>query len=325
MTNKERYAAFEKKIFIPIYSKSWWMNAVCGAKNWDVWLYGENNDILAAMPYYFEKRGKYHYITKALLTQNNGIIFRYPEFVKIAEKAKFEEKIINAACDFIQLTGVDVYEQQYMTAFRNVLPFYWRGYTAIPRYTYVIDTCNGLESIWQNMTSNKRKNIKKGQRNGRICETMSETDFYLAHKKIFDKQGLPNPFSYELWHELYHTLKDNKCCKILFSKGMEGQVQSILFLIWDEKNVYLLLGGNMPEYSNLETYSALIWEGIQFAEREHKNFDFEGSVIKRISKSFREFGGELREYYRIRKIFNKDIMLMETTDKIKNLEYGGKG
>ena len=317
MTNKERYAVFEKKVFVPVYSKSWWLDAVCGKENWEVWLYGTGNDILAAMPYYMEKRGEYHYITKAPLTQNNGIIFRYPESVKNAEKAKFEEKIIDAACEFIRLAEIDVYEQQYMPAFHNLLPFYWNGYMALPRYTYVIDTQCGLENIWNNMTSNKRKNIKKGQRNGKICEGMDETEFYIEHEKVFKKQNLPCPFSYSLWQNVYRAANDNQCCKILCSRGKENQIQSLIFLIWDEENVYLLLGGSMPEYSSLETYSALIWEGIQFAEREHKNFDFEGSVIKRISKSFREFGGELREYYRIRKIFRKEIILAEAKQMIE--------
>lgn len=311
MTNKEKYADFWKKVFVPVYSQNWWLDAVCGEKNWDVWLYGEGNDILAAMPYYMEERDGWHYITKAPLTQNNGIIFRYPDSVKRAQKAKYEEKIINAACSFIREKKVDVYEQQYMTCFHNLLPFYWNGYTAIPRYTYVIDTSCGLEELWENMTPNKRKNIKKGQRNGEICEGLDEKTFYDAHKRVFDKQNLPCPFSFGLWQALYQATSEIGCSKILYSRGKNQEIQSILFLVWDAENVYLLLGGSMPEYSGLETYSALIWEGIRLAERKKKNFDFEGSVIKRISKSFREFGGELREYYRIRKVFNKDIMAKE--------------
>lgn len=317
MTNKEKYAEFVTKVFVPVYSQDWWLDVVCGEKNWDVWLYGEGKDILAAMPYYMEEREGWHYITKAPLTQNNGIIFRYPDSVKRVQKAKYEEKIINAACLFIQEKKVDVYEQQYMTCFHNLLPFYWNGYTAIPRYTYVIDTSFGLEALWENMTPNKRKNIKKGQRNGEICEGLNEKVFYEEHKKVFEKQNLPCPFSYELWQALYQAAEARGCCKVLYSKGRNQEIQSILFLIWDAENVYLLLGGSMPEYSGLETYSALIWEGIQFAKKQNKNFDFEGSVIKKISKSFREFGGEPREYYRIRKVFNKDIMVKEAAQMMQ--------
>ena len=133
MNNKEEYENFCSNNYVPIYSKSWWMDAVCGADNWDVWLYKKGNDILAAMPYYFEYRGKYKYITKALLTQNNGIIFKYDSNAKEVSKSKYEEKIIDAACQFIKDLKVDVYEQQFVTTFHNWLPFFWNRYNAITR------------------------------------------------------------------------------------------------------------------------------------------------------------------------------------------------
>ena len=40
-------------------------------------------------------------------------------------------------------------------------------------------------------------------------------------------------------------------------------------------------------------------------------YDFEGSMIKQIAKSFRQYGGEPTPYYRIRKVFNADIIRAE--------------
>ena len=59
MSVKEQYKIFEENNYIPIYSRHWWMDAVCEAENWNVWVYEKEGDILAAMPYYIEKRGKY--------------------------------------------------------------------------------------------------------------------------------------------------------------------------------------------------------------------------------------------------------------------------
>ena len=73
---KEEYSLFCNKEYVPIYSKPWWLDAVCGANNWDVWLYKPNGIVEAAMPFYIENRNGYRYITKAPLTQNNGIILR---------------------------------------------------------------------------------------------------------------------------------------------------------------------------------------------------------------------------------------------------------
>ena len=124
MLNKEKYVEFCKDIYVPIYSKAWWLDAVCGEDKWNVWLYEHNSQIFAAMPYYFESRGNYKYITKALLTQNNGILFKYPEGAKSIAKQNFEEKVIEAACSFIKELNIDVYEQQYHYNFTNWLPFF---------------------------------------------------------------------------------------------------------------------------------------------------------------------------------------------------------
>lgn len=314
---REKYEEFCEKTYVPIYSKPWWMDAVCGEENWDVWFYENGSDVLAAMPYYFEHRGPYLYITKAPLTQNNGIIFRYPKGSGKIAKAAFEEKVIDAACQFLQNMGVDVYEQQYHHTFCNWLPFFWNHYIAVTRYTYIFSDLKDLDLIWSGISSNYRKKIKKGEKNALFEDNLDSDIFYNEHEKIFLKQNLQCPFSYELWIKLYNSCIKNNSGKIVYAKTHDNEISSILFLVWDEHSVYQLLGGSMPEYQNLETYNALIWNSIKFAHEKGLKYDFEGSVIKRISKSFREFGGDPKPYFRIRKVFNPEIVRQEAEDLIK--------
>ena len=320
MDNKEKYEIFCQKTYVPIYSKPWWLNAICGKENWDVWLYEKGTDIWAAMPYYMEKRKDYRYITKAPLTQNNGIIFKYPREIKAITKQSFEENVINGACEYINKIKVDVYEQQYHYSFNNWLPFYWNRYEEITRYTYVIEDTNDLEKVWNSVSSNYRNKIRKGQKNGIFCRKMNYELFYDEHKKIFEKQGLQCPFSLSLWKQLYEACIENNSGEIFYATNQEGKIASLMFLVWDEISVYQLLGGSIPAYQNLETYNALIWEGIKFAAQNHLKYDFEGSVIKKISKSFREFGGIPMPYFRIRKVFNSEILWNETEKKISEMD-----
>lgn len=316
---KEKYIGFCEKVYVPIYSKSWWLDAICGEDNWDVWLYENGSDILAAMPYYIEKRGDYTYITKAPLTQNNGIIFNYPQGAKDIAKRQFEEKVIDAACEFIESLKVDAYEQQYQYDFTNWLPFFWNYYNSITRYTYVFEDLTNLDVIWEGISSNYRKKIRKGQKNASFDRGLDYTVFYEEHEKIFAKQGLPCPFSFQLFERLYKACIENNAGEIIYAKTEAGEIASILFLVWDDKSMYQLLGGSMPEYQNLETYNALIWNAINFAAEKGLRYDFEGSVIKRISKSFREFGGDPKPYFRIRKVFNPQIIRDEAEQQIRKL------
>ena len=313
MNNKEKYEHFCEKIYVPIYSKPWWMDAVCGKENWDIWLYEKGNNILAAMPYYLKKNGNYKYITKAPLTQNNGIIFNYPAdgVMKNIAKQKFEEEVIVQACKFIKKLDLDVYEQQYHYDYTYYLPFFWNNYTIVPRINYVLENTSNVEELWENLSSNYRKNIKKGQKNSFVKQDLDKQKFYKEHEKIFQKQGLECPFSYPLWENLYNACKKNNVCKILYALDKDNNITSLLFLVWDEKSMYHLLGGSIPSYQKLESYNPLTWTAIKMASYMGLKYDFEGSVIEKISKSFREFGGEAKIYYRIRKVFNPEILKKE--------------
>ncbi len=318
-SNKEKYNEFCKSVYVPIYSKIWWMDAICGEENWDVWLYEENNAILASMPYFIEKRGDYTYITKAALTQNNGIIFNYSDGMRDISKQAFEEKVINKACEFINYLNVDVYEQQFHYNFKNWLPFYWNQFTEMTRYTYVIEDTSNLEQTWNDISSKYRNKIRKGNKNIHLIKEIGEDEFYIEHEKIFKKQGLNCPFSIDLWQRLYYACKCHENCIILGACNEENSIMSVLFLVWDQESMYQLLGGSIPEYQNYDTYDALIWHGIKISNSKRLKYDFEGSVIKRISKSFREFGGSPKPYFRIRKIFNPDIIRKEAEESIVRL------
>lgn len=320
MTNKEKYLIFCELCYVPIYSQPWWMDAICLPENWDVWIYENNNEVIAAMPYYKETRGQYRYITKAPLTQNNGIIFKYPVGISDIKKQAFEEKIINKACEFLCSIEIDVYEQQFPYSFTNYLPFYWNDYQAIPRYTYVIKSGLDKLEIWNHLSSNYRKNIKKGIKNGFYSEEIDIKEFYQYHEKVFLKQGKKCPFSYELWERLCNECYVRDQGKMMCFKDCSNNILSLLFLVWDDKSMYHLLGGSMPEFQHLETYNALTWNAILQSRERGLAYDFEGSMIKNISKSFREFGGDPKLYFRIRKVFNKEILIQECENQCKKID-----
>ncbi len=321
MNNKQIYEEFIKKIYVPIYAKAWYMDAVCGSENWDVWIYYSGKDVVAAMPYYLEKRGNFKYITRPLLTQNNGLLFLYPENSGRIAKAKFEEKVIDEACHFVDEMGLDVFEEQFHWSFTNWLPFYWNGFSAITRYSYVIDDTSNLDNVWEGISSKQRSIIKKGQRNSVLSEEkISINEFYDNYIKIFEKQGMPCPYSIELLNRLFDSCEKHDSGRLLLRRSEDGNIACLSYVIWDEKYLYKIMGGPMPEYSHLDAYAALTWDEICLSHDLSLGFDFEGSVIKRISKSFREYGGELKPYFRIRKVYNEKIAYNELSEKIKYLK-----
>lgn len=317
---KQLYMSFCEKIYTPIFSQPWWLDVMCGEGNWDVWLYIKGTTVLAAMPYYLEKRGDYRYITKAPLTQNNGLLILYPLNQKQVARAHFEEEIACAADQYIQSLGVDVYEQQFHYGYTNFLPFFWNGYTSIPRVTYVIENTRDMNSVEKHISSKYRSVIRKGRRSIARFSSISPEKFFYEHEKIFLRQKKQSPISFSTWMKLFGVCDNRNAGQILAAQAEDGTILSLAFFVWDSESVYLLLGGPVPEYATLDTFDALVYEGIMLASKKGLKFDFEGSVIRAINHSFREYGGEAKLYFRIRKIFNPAIIRAEADAVINNMK-----
>lgn len=93
-----------------------------------------------------------------------------------------------------------------------------------------------------------------------------------------------------------------------------------VFIVWDSKRAYYLLGGYDHQNSHHGATALAMWRAIQYTsnELELSEFDFKGSMIKSVKKFFRQFGGELTPCYRVTKYSG----LVKLFYFLRNL-YGG--
>lgn len=297
--NKEAYKLLCEQNSIPIFSQYYWMDAVCGVKGWDVLFAETNGNIIASLPYYL----KDDEITKAPLTQNNGVFFYYPPDLKARNKIDFQVKASQIIIDKIESLSLTSFRQYFHYEFTNWLPFYWRGYSQSTRYTYIIRDTNDLEFLFQNLNSNTRKNIRKAEKAVMINKMMNASVFYGLVTETFERQGLKTPYDIELFHDLYSVLEERNQCRLLEARDSDGNIHSCAMFIWDDKSVYYLMSGSKKEFRNSQSLSLLIWEGIKLAHKMDKKFDFEGSMKQNIEGFFRGFGPAQIPYFDISKKF----------------------
>ena len=319
MTDKEKYKRYCNTTYVPIYSKPWYMDAICLPDNWDVWVYETGGNVLAAMPYYVEMRGKYKYITKAPFTQTNGLSFIEDPVRSKIKDAELQKKVIDAVVPFIESLGLDCYEQQYSHTFIDWSPFYWHNFTIFVRYSYIIEDTSSMEKVWQGYKTDYRNQILKGQKLTYVSEDISEETFYTQYEKVFAKQNKPCNLPRDMWHRIYNAALEHHSGKILCSKDKEGNIHAILFIVWDERYMYHLMGGYDPEYVQSQGYLSLTHYAIGLAHEMGLSYDFEGSMIPQIAKSYRQFGGDPKPIYRVRKVFNPEIVRNEAENYIETL------
>lgn len=305
MTNKEKYRELcinEKSI--PIFSRSWWMDAVCGESGWDVLIVEKGGKIIASMPYTIMKNKMIKGISMPLLTQTNGIWINYPSNQKYTSKLNFEKEAVNEIVEKLEQLKLDFYIQNFNYEFSNWLPFYWRGYSQTTRYTYVIDDISNIDNVYEKMDGKIRTQIKKAEGTVFVKEDCDIETFYNLLSMTFSRQGMNMPYSIDLVKRLDTACLTNNCRKILYAEDAEGAIHAAIYLVWDENSVYYLMGGANPQLRKSEATTLLLWHAINFTSSFRNKFDFEGSMLEPIERFFRAFGAVQKPYFKIWKDYS---------------------
>lgn len=281
------------------------MDAVCGERNWDVLLVEKGGIIVAAMPYCFIKKKDGINITQPPLTQKNGIWIRYPLNQKLTSKISFERNVIKEIIRELEKLDLVSYNQNFDYKFTNWLPFYWEGYKQYTRYTYLIEDLSDLESLFSSIDSNTRKQIRKAEKIVNVKEGLSLEEFYEINNLTFKRQKMQIPYTFEFLKKIDRACIERNCRVILYAEDYEGRTHAAIYIVWDEKSAYYLMGGADPELRNSQASTLLMWEAIKFSRSVTTKFDFEGSMIESIEKFFSSFGAVQKPYFNISKDFNQ--------------------
>ncbi len=319
MTNKEKYRELcKKEKTIPIFSKDWWMDAVCGENNWDVLLVEKGGQIVASLPYYLRKRGKRRYITQPPLTQTNGIWIKYPSNQKYCKKLAYEKRVMTEIINQLDELNLDYYNQNFHYSITNWLPFYWKDFKQTTSYTYVIEDLININDIYKEFDPNLRNDIKKAKRNIIVKEDCDIEKFYEIILKTFKRQDLYITFSLKFLKNLDKACLKNNCRKIFYAIDSHKNFHAAIYIICDSNSAYYILGGGDPEFRNSQATSLLMTEAIKYSSKITKRFNFEGSMIKSVEKFFRAFGAIQKSYFNISKDYKKNIFKIIARDIYNN-------
>lgn len=315
MTNKEKYRDFcKKEKNIPVFSKDWWLDSVCGEDNWDVVIVEKEQEILASLPYNKTRKAIFDIITMPKLTQTMGVYIKYPDIQKYDKKLSYEKDMMNKLIQ--QLPIVDMFSQNFHYSITNWLPFYWNGYEQTTRYTYVIEDLTDLERVFSNFSHSKRKNIKKAEKLVQIKFDISSKDFYENHKMTLAKQKSKIAYSYEQFSQMYNNTYKNNSGRTIYAIDSENNIHAALFVIWDNNSAYDLISTIDPDFRNSGAASLLIKEIIKYVSSKTNKFDFEGSMIEQVESSFRQFGAKQKPYFKISKTNSKLLKIEKTLKDI---------
>jgi lipid II:glycine glycyltransferase (peptidoglycan interpeptide bridge formation enzyme) len=281
---------------LPVFLYDWWLDSVCG-KNWNVALVKPDNEVLAFMPYYIKTVFGYNISVMPQLTQFLGPWINYPADLKETNKAEYEKKMMSEL--IAQLPGTACFDQNFHYSVSNWLPFYWKGYSQTTRYTYVIEDIEHTERVFNNFTPSKRKNINKASEIVEVKFDLGAEEFYENHKHTLEKQGQKISYSKELFLKIHEQVYAHRSGRTIYAVDKNGIIHSALFVVWSKYSAYDLISSIDADHKNSESASLLIWEIIKNLSGKINRFDFEGSMIESVERSFRQFGTVQKAYFSI--------------------------
>lgn len=289
--DREDYREFCQQARLPVFVQPWFLDAVCDGGSWEVALVRKDDEVLAAMPYFMKRKGPFRYLTLPPFVKHMG-----PFLAPALRDLKHEQALYDQLID--QLPSFHAFKQNFHPSVTNWLPFFWRGFQQTTYYTYRLPL-QDEDKLRAGINRNMRRNLKKAQAILRVTQGEDLRAFYRLHSLSFERQGLPNPFTYDQLERHDTALAAHSARQLFFAEDENGRVHSAAYLIWDHRVAYYHLAGDDPDLRQSGSGIFLVWTAIRYAREVLglEIFDFEGSMLKNVEAIRRQFGAYQQPYF----------------------------
>ncbi len=279
-----------------LFQQPWWLDAVAPGE-WNAVTVEHGGRVVGRLPYVKKRRWGFDYLVMPPLTQTLGPWIE-PKEAKYPKILAWQKDIMTELID--RIPKVDYFCQNFHYKISNWLPFFWRGFEQTTRYTYVLHDISNLDTVWDGFLENIRRGIKKAAKHVSVRTDLGVDRFLAINEMTFARQGMRLPYSPDLVRRI-DTACGDEHRKIFFAEDASQRIHAALYLVWDERSAYYLMGGGDPELRNSGATSLLMWEAIRFSQTVTQRFDFEGSVMEPVERFFRAFGGTQMPYFSVSK------------------------
>ena len=269
----------ESDLYMPIYHKDWFWNAVCDSENdWKVIVY-ESKEALAAFPFQYRRIHGMMRIENPWSVARGGIWMHFLKEVTFEKKMHLYDEITSYVID--NLPDYDYFNVVFLPEYENWSSFSWNGFKVSVNYNYVIEN-RKADEIKPNCSKKRRQRINTSSKNYRIgIDEITLDDYWDFFKESFGDRGRDISFEKKRFERLIHTLQKRDAVQIR-SAYADNKLVAVAIYFIDSKSLYHQYCAN--SYGNNDAQSLLTYDAICYAMNTGRKFDFEGSMIKGVAE-----------------------------------------
>ena len=296
---------------IHIFMRDWWLDAVCGADNWDCIIESteDSEESRAALPFYKRKSHGFDVVAQPVLTQKIGPYVKLAHGLSAQESADMSNRLIGNLLDRLPKDVADIrFNMDWHVT--NGEPFLTRGYEVTTRYTTVIPDLSDLENVWNNLSPRARKEIRKAEQMLNFVEINDIDKFDAINEMTFERQNMKRPYKKNMLYRIERACCEHNARKIFFAIDTNNEVHGGVYVVYDEKAAYFLMSGENPQLRSSNAGRFMKWNAIKAVAKVTRSMDFEGSMIEGVQTANRRFGGLEKPYLSVSKRSNKFYNLL---------------
>jgi hypothetical protein len=281
----------------PVFMQHWYLDAVCGPDAWHAVAVQKGDATVAVWPFFLKKKGPWRYVAMPMLGKFMGP-YLAPAYRSLDHQTRLMDQLL------AQLPpDLVAFQQDFYYGITNWLPLYWQGFRQTTRYSYALSLLPDETAVWQGISRNYQRKIEKADAQLQLRIDLPIGDVYRMVMQSFERQGLAAPLPLEFCERLHAALRTRRACVTLAAVDAQGRIHSAALVAYDAESAYYLLGGDDPALRQSQSGAWLTWQAIRYAKNtlELPIFDFEGSMIRAIEMTRREFGAYQRPYFRVRR------------------------
>jgi hypothetical protein len=281
-----------------LFQQPWWLDAVAPGQ-WRTATVQRGAETAARLPYVLRRKLGLVLVSQPPLTQTLGPWLR-PIEAKYTNRLSEQHELMREL--IAQLPRFDLFRQAFAPSLTNWLPFYWEGFEQTTFYTYRIESLTDLDAVWGAFHKTVRTDIRKAEQSLAVDCEPNLTQCLDLVRASYHRQGLAFTVSEDLVRRVDYACALRGTRRMFFARDARGVAQAVVYLVWDDRSAYYLMGGRDSAVAGSGAVSLAMWRAIQFASTVTRMFDFEGSVREPIERFFRGFGPSQVPYFRVTKM-----------------------
>ena len=286
-----------------VYAYSWYLDIVC--EKWDALV---EDDYISVFPLTYNVKANIHYLFQPVFSQQLGV------FSVQGISAEKTNEFFNAIPEKFKLIEINLNKLNDI----NLSKF-----TKHEWLTHELELINSYENIFQNYSSNAKRNIKKAyNKKVSISKNLKPEDVIslFRNNKGKDINSLHDKDYERLSRLIYKCIYFNKV-SIYGAYTSKNELCAGAFFVESNKRAIFLFSGTSAEARENGAMSFLIDSYIKENSQKEMILDFEGSNDENLARFYKSFGA--KEYYYLHIYLNRlqllQKMMIRTLKSIRKM------